>query len=165
MIRLSLLLSLLLATTATSALNTFDVRGSVPFETTLDGAPYPEYGSILLRCDAGSCTLQKVTFLCDREDTDVTQATVVANRIRVTRVPSKALPQLALQIDDFGTDYQCSFNLKLLPTSSDGTLHVDSYSCTYLSAWHGNKQKVERSVDQLDLKRQCKKLVLKKSAW
>lgn len=107
----------------------------------------------------------KVAFLCDRDDAEVTQATVAADRIRITQVPSTASPQLALHIDDFGTDYRCRFRLKRLPTSSDETLHVDSYSCTHLSAWHGNKQKVERSVDQLDLKRRCKKIVLKKSAW
>ena len=143
----------------------FGVRGSAPFETTLAGVKYPEYGSILLRCDSGSCNLQKVTFLCDRNNADFGQASVTADRIRIVRKPSKDSPYLELDIDDFGTDYRCAFQLRQGTKNSDKTFYINSYTCDYASTWHGNKKKVEQSVDKLDLKRRCKQIVLERSQW
>ena len=151
-----------IATTSAAAQTALDVRGSAPFQTSLDGRPYPEYGQIHFRCDTGQCTLQKATILCDRSTSTLSQAVVTPDRVELVQTPTASTPVLKLRIDDFGTNYNCS--VKLRPsTNPAGTWHVESYSCSYESSWHGGRVKSERSVRSLAITKVCPGLVLEQS--
>jgi len=141
-----------------------DVRGTAPYQTSLDGNPYPEYGQIYFRCDTGQCTIQKATVLCDRPASTLSQAVVNSDRITVVQKPTVVSPVLGLKIEDFGTDYSCSINLKP-STNPVGTWHIENYVCTYLSPWHGGKRKSERSVPSVAITKVCPGLKFERSQW
>lgn len=154
----------LIGSNVVAAQPAFDVRGSAPFKTSLDGSPYPEYGQIHFRCDSGQCTIQKASILCDRSTSTMTQTVVEADRITLVQRPTRTSPVLRLKIDDVGTDYSCSINLKA-STNPAGTWHLENYMCTYASASHGGKRKYERSVSSLAITKVCPGLVFERSQW
>lgn len=141
-----------------------DVRGSAPFKVLLNGRPYPEYGQLHFRCDAGQCTIQKASMLCDRSTADLSQAVVTPDRVRVLQTPNQSSPVLRLVLDDFGTEYSCSIKVRT-STNPPGTWHVESYSCSYKLSSPAGAVKVEQSTTALSIQDHCPGLVLRQSPW
>ena len=156
--------AMLFASGSGGAQQALDVRGSAPFRTTLEGRAYPEYGQIHFSCDAGQCTIQKVSTLCDRPSATLAQAVVTSDRIRLLQTPTGSVPVLRLGVEDFGTDYSCSVSVRP-SVNPAGTWHVESYVCSYKSSWHGGRKKSEQSVRSLAINKACPGLVLEQSPW